>query len=250
MDEKQIERWRYPRFFTRNIFGNTAAVSGADAKHIAAVLRMRAGNMAVLCDGKKNDYLSKFVKIDGDNCIFEILEKSKNEAEPSVHLRLFQALPKGDKMDFIVQKAVECGASEIIPLYTQRCVSKPDAKAIEKKTLRWQRIAFEAAKQCGRGIVPSVGSPVDLNGAAEICPAANTRIFFYECSKTPLKKAMTAFSENIDIMIGSEGGFDKSEAALMESLGFAEASMGKRILRCETAPIAAISIIMNLTGNM
>lgn len=250
MEETQTERWRYPRFFTRNIFGSSASVSGADAKHISTVLRMRAGNMAVLCDGKGNDYLSRFVKTDGENCIFEILEESKNEAEPNVHLRLFQALPKGDKMDFIVQKAVECGASEIIPMYTQRCVSRPDAKAIEKKVVRWKRIAFEAAKQCGRGTVPSVGSPVDLNGAAEMCPAANTRIFFYECAKTPLKEAVTVFSENIDIIIGSEGGFDRSEAALMKELGFAEASMGKRILRCETAPIAAISIIMNLTGNM
>lgn len=247
--ETQIERWRYPRFFTENISDDRAVVSGTDAKHISAVLRMRAGDSAVLCDGQKNDYLAKLVGSDNGECVFEILEKSVNQAEPDVRVRLFQAFPKGDKMDFIVQKSVECGVCEIVPMLTERCVSRPDEKSVAKKLERWRKIALEAAKQCGRGKIPMVSAPVTLLQAAENCPENDTRLFFYECSEVPLRDAVRSFSQNIDVVIGSEGGFDRNEAEMMAARGFTEVSLGKRILRCETAPIAALSVIMNLTGN-
>lgn len=247
--ETAIERWRYPRFFTENISDLKAIVGGTDAKHISVVLRMSAGDFAVLCDGHKNDYLARFAGMKDGECIFDILEKSANLAEPGVRVRLFQAFPKGDKMDFIVQKAVECGVSEIVPMMTKRCVSRPDEKSLPKKLERWRKIALEAAKQCGRGIIPTVSAPVTLRQAAETCPESDTKLFFYECADVPLKKAVSGFSENVDVIIGSEGGFDKSEAEMMVAKGFAEVSLGKRILRCETAPIAALSIIMFLAEN-
>ena len=148
--ELKMERWRYPRFFTENISDTAAVLDREDSKHVSQVLRMRPGEFAVICDGKGTDYLGRLESAEGE-CVFEILEKSPNQAEPSVHLRLFQAMPKGDKMDFIVQKAVECGACEVVPFISKRCVSRPDAKQLAKKTERWQRIAYEAAKQCGRG---------------------------------------------------------------------------------------------------
>lgn len=247
--ELKMERWRYPRFFTENISDDIAVVSGEDARHISVVLRMRAGDIAVLCDGRGTDYLSELSE-SGESCVFKILEKEPNRAEPDIHLRLFQAMPKGDKMEFIVQKAVECGAAEVIPFFSKRCVSRPDEKQMEKKLPRYQKIALEAAKQCGRGVIPKVGRAVDFSGLKGLISPENTGILFYECCETPLKSAVTEFRKNVDIVIGSEGGFEPSEAEELQRCGFVAVSLGKRILRCETAPIAAISILMNYTGNM
>lgn len=249
MTQENIERWRYPRFFTENVSDTAAVLDREDSKHVVQVLRMRAGDMAVICDGKGRDYLARLENASGE-CSFEIIESTPNQAEPDVHLRLFQAMPKGDKMEFIVQKAVECGAAEVIPFISKRCVSRPDRKQLEKKTERWQRIAYEAAKQCGRGIIPKVGETVDFSALPGMISPENTGILFYECADTPLKDAVPVFSRSIDIVIGSEGGFEPAEAEALIKAGLACASLGKRILRCETAPIAAISILMNMTGNM
>ncbi len=248
--ELKMERWRYPRFFTENISENAAVLEGEDAKHAAAVLRMRAGDIAVLCDGRKTDYLAEAEETSPDRCTFKILEKSPNQAEPSIHLRLFQAMPKSDKMEFIVQKAVECGAAEIVPFFSERCFSCPDAKQMQKKLVRYRKIALEAAKQCGRGVVPTVGEAVEFSALRSLISSENTGILFYECSTVPLREAVTEFRENVDIVIGSEGGFEPREAEELQALGLVSASLGKRILRCETAPVAAISILMNMTGNM
>ena len=236
MAELTMERWRYPRFFTENISEEAAVLSAEDSKHVAQVLRMKPGDFAVICDGRGTDYLGRLESASGE-CVFEILEKSP-------------AMPKGDKMDFIVQKAVECGACEVVPFFSKRCVSRPDKKQLSKKTERWQRIAYEAAKQCGRGVIPTVGETVDISALPGMISAGNTGILFYECAETPLRDAVKQFSGNIDIVIGSEGGFEPQEAERLTAAGFTAASLGKRILRCETAPIAAISILMNLTGNM
>lgn len=247
--ELKQERWRYPRFFTENINEDTAIISGEDVKHITSVLRMRAGDIAVLCDGRGTDYLAELSAADGC-CEFKVLEKTPNLAEPSIHVRLFQAMPKSDKMDFIVQKAVECGVCEIVPILTKRCVSRPDEKSLAKKLPRWQKIAYEAAKQCGRGIIPTVGEAVNFSSLKTLISPENTGILFYECSQTPLREAVCEFKRNVDIVIGSEGGFEPSEAEELQKLGFASVSLGKRILRCETAPIAVLSVLMNITGNM
>lgn len=249
MSEQNLERWRFPRFFSENISEETAVLSAEDSRHVSNVLRMKPGDLAVICDGRGTDHLGRLESA-GAECVFSVIEKTSNQAEPSVHLRLFQAMPKGDKMDFIVQKAVECGACEIIPFFSKRCVSRPDKKQLVKKTERWQRIAYEAAKQCGRGIIPTVGETVDISAVPAMITAGNTGILFYECSDTPIRKAVKQFSGNIDIVIGSEGGFERGEAEMFTEAGLAAVSLGKRILRCETAPIAAISILMNMTGNM
>lgn len=247
--ELKMERWRYPRFFTENISEDTAVVEGDDAKHISVVLRMRAGDIAVLCDGRGTDYLARLETAERGCCTFTVLESTPNLAEPSVHLRLFQAMPKGDKMEFIVQKAVECGAAEIIPFFSKRCVSRPDPKQMEKKTERYRRIAEEAAKQCGRGVIPKVGAAVEFSALKSMISPENTGILFYECAEAPLS-ALPEMKRNIDIVIGSEGGFEQSEAQELERAGFSVVSLGKRILRCETAPVSAISVLMNMTGNL
>ena len=248
--ELKQERWRYPRFFTELISETAAVVVGEDVKHITSVLRMRAGDIAVLCDGHGTDCLAELAAVENGGCEFKILEKTPNLAEPDIHVRLFQAMPKGDKMDFIVQKAVECGVCEIVPIFTKRCVSRPDEKSLAKKLPRWQKIAYEAAKQCGRGIIPTVGAAADISALKTLISPENTGILFYECSDTPLKNAVSEFRTNVDIVIGSEGGFEPSEAEELQKLGLIAVSLGKRILRCETAPIAALSVLMNITGNM
>lgn len=250
--ELKLERWRYPRFFTENISPDSseAVITGEDAKHISVVLRMRTGGLAVICDGHGTDHLAKLITSGKDECVFNILESSPNEAEPCIHLRLFQAMPKSDKMEFIVQKAVECGAAEIVPFFSKRCVSRPDEKQMIKKLERYRRIALEAAKQCGRGVIPEVGEAVEFSQLAKQNDPEHTKILFYECAETPVTKAVSGFKKNVDIVIGSEGGFEETEANALVDAGFTAVSLGKRILRCETAPIAAISILMNLTGNM
>ncbi len=240
---------RYPRFFCENVSEDGGVVTGGDAKHISVVLRMRKGDMAVLCDGRGTDHLAKLISADSGCCEFEVIEKSSNTAEPNIYLRLFQAVPKGDKLDFIVQKAVECGASEIIPFFSARCVSRPEPKQMLKKTERLQKIALEAAKQSGRGIVPRVGGAVDFSSLKSLISPENTGIMFYENAKAPLP-AIPPETRNVDIVIGSEGGFEEREAEELQGLGVVPVSLGKRILRCETAPVAAISIIMHITGNM
>ena len=245
----KTERWRYPRFFTQDVSEQTAVLSEEDSKHAVQVLRMRAGDLAVICDGNGMDYLSKLESADG-RCVFTVLEQEKNEAEPSVHIRLFQAMPKSDKMEFIVQKAVECGACEIVPFFSKRCVSRPDKKQMSKKLERYRRIAYEAAKQCGRGIIPQVCEAVEFSTVLDMFSEENTGILFYECAQQKLSEAVPQFKRNIDIIIGSEGGFEEEEAARLAQRGYVPVSLGKRILRCETAPIAAITVLMNVTGNM
>ena len=247
---EKVEDWRYPRFFTDNI-GETVVITGGDASHISKVLRMKQGDLAVICDGQGSDLLCRITSAAESAVELEILDRGKSLGEPSVKLRLFQCCPKSDKMDFIVQKAVELGASEVIPVISKRCVSRPDEKSAAKKRERWQRIADEAAKQCGRGRIPTVGGTVSFDEAVRMYDPESCGIIFYECGGKALRDIVTSPDIGaIDVFIGSEGGFEKYEVELAEKAGIVPATLGTRILRCETAPVAAIAVLMNLTNNM
>ena len=240
-----------PRFFIDDRpQGELYTLTGENAHHAGRVLRLRPGETLTLCDGAGTDFDCTVEQAEKDEVVCRVQAVHPSETEPRQDMTLFMALPKGDKMDFIVQKAVECGACEVVPFISKRCVSRPDAKQLAKKTERWQRIAYEAAKQCGRGIIPQVGSTIDISKIPALISPENTGILFYECAETPLREAVGEFTRNIDIVIGSEGGFEQSEAEKLIAAGLKCASLGKRILRCETAPIAAISVLMNMTGNM
>ena len=239
-----------PRFFTETIDENSAVISGDDAKHISKVLRMRIGESLTVCDCNGRDY---------DCVIEEVCEKQVNlkvkrsylsESEPNIKVTLYQAMPKSDKMEFIVQKAVELGVSVIVPVQTKRCVSRPDAKSMEKKLERYNRIAFEAAKQSGRGIIPKVLPMLDFSQALEEMKNDEKAILFYENSTSSFQKELQNQVKSLSIMVGSEGGFEEEEVAKALENGIASISLGKRILRCETAPIAALSVIMYQSGNM
>lgn len=232
-----------PRFFCENINGDAFSVDGEDAKHIVKVLRYNEGDKITLCDMKGTDYLGEITNADPACVSGKILESCPCENEPNINLRLYMAMPKGDKSEFIIQKATELGASEIIFMLTHRCVSRPDEKSFKKKLDRFNKIAFEAAKQSQRGVIPKVRGLLTYNEALSECENYS-KILFYENSKAPLKEILSKCKKDIAVFIGSEGGFEESEVQLAEDHGAVSASLGKRILRCETAPIAAISAIM------
>lgn len=160
------------------------------------------------------------------------------------------AMPKAEKLELIVQKAVELGVGEIIPVLTRRCVSRPDSKSFEKKRVRLARIAAEAAKQSGRGRIPQVREMMDLRSALEEMAARPGAMLFYERSTAPMREVLDRIEGEASLLIGAEGGFDESEVELALSMGIPSLTLGPRILRCETAPMAALSVLMYHTGNM
>lgn len=249
--DSEVERWRYPRFFGDNIQNETAVLSGEEARHCAQVLRMKAGELAVVCDGAGGDYLCRISSAEPNAVTLDVIDRRENEAEASISLRLFQCCPKSDKMEFIVQKAAELGAAEVIPVLSKRCVSRPDEKGAAKKLERYRKIAFEASKQCGRGRIMKISPMMTFSEAVAEFKPEHTGILFYECGGEELWEIVGGQTSGvIDVFIGSEGGFEAEEVELAKKAGIVPATLGKRILRCETAPIAAISVLMNLTGNM
>ena len=238
-----------PRFFTDNIDGNTAVISGDDAKHLSKVLRAKIGEKVTVCDKCGFDYECEIAEI-GENVVLNILNKSENETEPTACVHLFQALPKSDKMEFIIQKAVELGVSEITPVLTSRCVSRPDEGKMKKKIARWNLVAEAAAKQSGRGIIPVVHEMQNFPDALKSASEYEISLIFYENGGERINELISSDAKSVSIFIGSEGGFDESEIKKAESAGLKTATLGKRILRCETAPVASLAIIMNITENM
>ena len=242
-----------PRFFLSggsSIAGGTAFILGEDAAH-AKVLRLRIGDRLIVCDGGQ-DHHCTVTKITPEEVEAEVFEVTPCQGEPSVRTLILCGLPKGDKVDYIIQKCTEAGAAEIWFFQSHRCVAKlPNDK--EKKVSRWQRIAEEAAKQSGRGVIPTVGVLEDL---AETFNKANTTdlpLFMYETGdRLALKDAVETAGEirSAAILTGPEGGFEPFEAELARIMGLKICSMGPRILRCETAPVAALSAVMYATGNM
>ena len=239
-----------PRFFTKNIHSSRAVIEGDDARHISKSLRMRVGDNVVLCDGEGLDYHGEIAFISDVHVEVHILKQEHSPGEPNIGITLYQALPKSDKLEFIVQKAVELGVREIVPVITSRCVSRPDGKSMAKKQVRLNRTALEAAKQCGRGILPAVASLMDFQNAIVSMKGYTLPILCYEGAAPPLCEVLHPRPRQIALMIGSEGGFSEEEVCLAEKSGVHIASLGKRVLRCETAPICAISAILYAYGEL
>lgn len=239
-----------PRFFTQTINPEGGAITGDDAKHIARVLRMKVGEPLTVCDTKGCDYDCMIEALDEHQVQLQVQKVYPSESEPTVRVHLYQAMPKSDKLELIVQKAVELGVDSITPVMTRRCVSKPDQKSMAKKLERYNRIALEAAKQSGRGKVPQVLPMLELSDALREMQKTSCAILFYENATAPARRVIGQAGEEIAVLIGAEGGFDEEEVLQAQEAGCHVLSLGKRILRCETAPLAALSIIMFETGNM
>ena len=240
-----------PRFFVTGVPENgKLTLRGEDAHHAGRVLRLREGECVTLCDGAGVDYSCVIETIDEGEVVCRVLEQMRSMAEPNTRVTLYMALPKGDKMELIVQKAVELGVHEIVPYLSKNCVSRPDKT--EKKVVRWQKIADEAAKQCGRGILPRVAPVATVAEAIEQAAQCEIALFFYENEReTGLRDALVGgVGQTVSMLIGPEGGFDPREAEAAAQAGLKSVSLGPRILRCETAPIAALAAVMYAGGNM
>jgi 16S rRNA (uracil1498-N3)-methyltransferase len=208
------------------------------------------GERLVACDTKGKDYDCVIETLDDKQVDLSVERVYPSETEPSVAVTLYQAMPKSDKMELIIQKAVELGVSAIVPVQTKRCVSRPDEKSMKKKLERYNRIALEAAKQCGRGCIPQVLPMLDYSEALTAMKADERAFLFYENSTSSFRKELEQKVSSVSIMVGAEGGFEEEEVSKALEQGIASLSLGKRILRCETARLAALSIIMYETGNM
>ena len=236
-----------PRFFVTKdmIQDGIATISGNDAYHIGRSLRMAVGDEIYVSDGEGKEYLAKLTKIRDDECSAEIISESAS-SEPEMSITLYMAYPKSDKLELVIQKAVELGAAEIIPFESSRCIKRPKAEKIEKQTARLARIAEEAAKQCGRGILPRVGEPISFSEMLKRACEADCPIFCYEgCGARSMKAVLAenADKKSFSVVVGSEGGFSPEEAASAISAGLNSVNLGPRILRCETAPMYALSAI-------
>lgn len=242
-----------PRFFIDHVpESDRITLTGDDAHHISRVLRMKSGEKLIICDGMGTDYSCVLTDIEGGNAHCQVEARAPSRGEPEAKVTLFMALPKGDKMDFIVQKAVELGVHTIVPYVASRCVSRPDGKALAKKIERWRKIAREAAQQCGRGRVPMVMECVDFSHAVERAAQTEMPLFFYEMEQeTSVRTALTAHPfASAAIVIGPEGGFAEEEAQMARQQGLTSVSLGPRILRCETAPLAALTAVLYESGNL
>lgn len=242
------------RFFVAasNIFGGIAYLNSEDLDHIKA-LRIRDGEMFTVCDGEGTDYSCVISKVDKDGAEVQILDKMPSRGEPSVQCTVYVAYAKGDKTEHVVQKAVELGAADIVLFPSKRCVSRPEGAALIKKTARYSKIAEEAAKQSGRGRIPSVTTVPSYKTAIEMAAKADIPLFCYEDEKElSIKTALESKPDmkTVSIVTGPEGGFEKEEADLAVELGMKCVTMGTRILRCETAPLCALTAVMYATGNL
>lgn len=238
-----------PRFFVDNTNEN-AEITGDDFFHISHSLRMKIGDPLTLCNKNGMDFSCIIESISDSSVFCRVIESHKSLTEPNTNLTLYQAMPKLDKFEFILQKAVELGVSKVIPVLTDRCISRPDVGSFNKKLERFKKISLEAAKQSGRGIIPLVESIVPFKTAISDLNSEATSIICYENGGERLNLIPFSPSKDINLFIGSEGGWNISEIDFAASHGLYIATLGSRILRCETAPLAAISIIMNLIGDM
>ena len=222
-------------------------IDGKDYNHIKNVLRMKEGEKLLVSYEGKSD-LCEIASFLQDTVILNVIEENYNSTELDLDIVLFQGLPKSDKFEFIIQKTVELGVKEIYPVEMKNCVVKLDEKKKSNKISRWQSISEAAAKQSKRNIVPKVNQVVDLKSVAEIAKNFDMLLVPYE-NESGMKSTLNVLNNikagmKIGIVIGPEGGFDKKEIDFLVSEGAVSVSLGKRILRTETAAITSVGMIM------
>lgn len=236
-------------FFIENM-NEAQLITGEDAVHITKSLRMSVGELITVCDKQKIEHLCKIIRITPDGVLVKAVSEAECTNEPATEVTLFAALTKGDKFEAVIQKSVEIGVHKIIPVLTDRCISRPDAKNASKKVLRYRKISEQAAMQSHRAVIPEITEIVELKKASQSLSCFDRTILFYEGGGEPLKNIITPNDKKIAIFTGPEGGFEEREVALLTEKNAVCATLGKRILRAETAPLVALSAIMFHTGNL
>lgn len=234
------------RFFvSADMLQQTTIVLDQENASHARVLRLKAGDTVMLCDGEGHEALCTVLNSTG-GFVLERTELQESAAEPSVKVNIYMALPKADKLEHVIQKATELGAYEIITFPTARCVSRPDEKSLKKKLERWQKIAASAAEQSGRGRIPEVIILPDYSSALKRAVESDVSIVFYENERSNmLHHTLSAASyRSVSLITGPEGGFEEREIQQAMDVGLQVCTLGSRILRCETAPLCALSAVM------
>lgn len=245
-----------PKFFVakEKITDNQIIIDTEDVAHISRVLRLGVGDGVTVCDSQGTDYECEIEEMEQKRIICGITEKRASQSEPNIKVTLFQGLPKASKMEYIIQKTTELGISEIVPVKLSRCVVKIDNKKDEKKKLeRWQKISEAAAKQSGRGIVPKISEIMTLDEVIEKSKEFDLFFVPYECEEQKTLKEALLSKENVKtvgFVIGPEGGFDITETEKLHESGIATVTLGKRILRTETAGEAVLAMAMYELGDI
>ena len=237
-----------PRFFVKeeNVSENIITISGEDSRHIARSLRMAVGDTLEIADGSGKEYTARLTRIRDEECVAEILEGRSASSELPVRVTLYMAFPKGDKLETVIQKATELGVNRIVPFESSRCIKRPKEDKIDKQLQRYRRIAEEAAKQSGRGVIPEILVPMSFSEMLSAANADSKALFCYEREENGmLGRLLSSLSsgDSVSVIVGSEGGFSEEEASEAVSAGCISVSLGKRILRCETAPLFVLSAI-------
>ena len=229
-----------------NLENNTCTIIGEDVKHISKVLRCKIGEELEVCDKENNEYICEITGISKETVELDILEKIEIKRESDLKIKLYQGLPKGPKMEMILQKLTEVGVDEIILVQTKRSVAKVDDKKEDKKFERWERIIYEAAKQSKRGKIPKLRGVLSFKEALEDMKNNDANLCPYENERTvSIKRAIKDIDiNNIGIFVGPEGGFAEEEIEKIQEIGSNVVSLGPRILRTETASVVASSIVL------
>lgn len=239
-----------PRFFAdkSQISNDFITLTDEDFRHIRS-LRLKESESFIVCDGNGTDYICR-LKGAGNKVFID--NSFPTNGEPKLICRIYAAYSKSDRMEYVVQKAVELGIHDIILFPSERCVVKYDRKSLEKKLPRWQKISLEAAKQCSRGIIPIVRAVDSYEAAIDEAAKADVPLYCYELEESlGLRDALSLSDEfnTVSIVTGPEGGFQPEETQYALTKGMRVITLGPRILRCETAPVAALAAIMYHTGN-
>ena len=239
------------RFFVdkEDMLPDFLVLTGENAKH-AKVLRLKAGEEVLVCDGEGTEAICAVSDVSDGQISLVVRKRQASDTEAAVKVSVYMAFPKADKLEHVIQKATELGAYEIIAFPSSRCVSRPDEKSLVKKLERWQKIAASAAEQSGRGLVPKVMTLNSYKAALERAAQADKALLFYENEQaTTLKMALSAGEyHSVSLLTGPEGGLEMSEVEQAAKAGLQVCTLGKRILRCETAPLCALSAVMYDAG--
>ena len=224
-------------------------LTGENFQH-AKVLRLKNGEMVLLCDGEGRECVCKVTDVYGSEMVLEVVQRRESVTEAAVQVSVYMAFPKADKLEHVIQKATELGVYEIVAFPSSRCVSKPDDKSLKKKLERWQKIAASAAEQSGRGRIPEVLVLPSYAEALKRASLTDKALLFYENEQaTTLKMALSSGGyRTVSLLTGPEGGLEEREVEQAKSAGLQVCTLGKRILRCETAPLCALSAVMYDAG--
>ena len=237
------------RFFVsaEDLEKEDVSLTGENAQH-AKVLRLKPGEMVLLCDGEGREAVCKVASTDG--WLLRAMERRESQSEAAVKVSVYMALPKADKLEHVIQKATELGAYEIVTFPSARCVSRPDEKSLKKKLERWEKIAASAAEQSGRGRIPKVLVLGSFSEALTRAAQADKALMFYEHEAAlTLKMALSSGGySTVSLLTGPEGGLEEAEVTQAREVGLQVCTLGRRILRCETAPLCALSAVMYDAG--